>query len=290
MRWGVESLFSPEALTPPHLPAAVPAAAGDPAADTAPDAAAATLKAEDGGAVTLDTGAAQNGGAAAPPAAGSPAAANAAAAVADEAPVLPEPALQWLAGIADEIRKSPDWTPAALAAAAPDAAAAASAPGAPTANGPAGGTADAAGAAAGAGGAAAAAGGAFAPKVVTGLGPGLEGVVTREWQPNECKEDEVSEAGALSCAGFNKHTARCGNTDWAAAAENQRCTKHLGLLSCWGYTESGRLCSCPRPRLHHSSRNSMDSAGLAQQRCQLPLPKANRLHRRLELLLSTRND
>lgn len=195
VRWGVEALFSPEALAAPP-----------PAAAAASDAAAAgqsIVKAERG-AAAADSDAAQNGGAAAQLAASADngtaeapdASAAAASVAAEEAPVLAEPALQRLASIADEIRKRPDWTPAALAgdaqpatagqAAAPDASAASAANGA-IANRPAGGNAIAANGAAG---------GAEAPRVLTGLGPGLEGVVTREWQPNECEEDEVSEAGA----------------------------------------------------------------------------------------------
>lgn len=173
VRWGTKALFSPEALAAAQQQ------------DT-------TIKAEGGsGAVHNSAALVHDGGPQPSTAVGSeapadPAAANgsgsgtAALASAPTAALpLSEPALQQLVAIADEVRKSADWRPAARATPAGSTEAASDS----VTNGPVDKAAvDAASSDA-------------RPKAVDSLGDGLEGAAARDWQPNECEESEISEAG-----------------------------------------------------------------------------------------------
>lgn len=169
MRWGTEALFSPEAMV-----------AAQPVVDAAPQQQPAAVKADgdpttcqgNGAAPMEEDGAEPDAASADADAAGTTAGKDTdAASVPAPAPPLSEPALQQLVAIADEVHKSGDWrltAPSAAGSAQPS-----PAPDSAT-NGRTSGM----------------------PKLVTGLGAGLEAAAAREWQSNECEEEESSDAGA----------------------------------------------------------------------------------------------
>ena len=176
VRWGTKALFSPEALAAAQQQDATVKPEGG---NDAVNSSAALVQDGDpqpslavGSEVPADPAAGRGSGSG-----------TAALASAPAAPLpLSEPALQQLVAIADEVRKSADWRPAARATPASATELASDS----VTNGPVDKAAvDAASSDA-------------RPKAVDSLGDGLEGAAARDWQPNECEESEISEAGMQS--------------------------------------------------------------------------------------------